>query len=278
MLGRFRDTTTVKTKQGLLTLPTRDEGIGVYLFRDGQYEYWFALHSLGFLKEKGFVPRENLCMLDVGANIGVISIGLLLENVVQHAIALEPEPKCYSLLRKNAHQNEIADRILCLPIAAGERPGILEMELSQSNPGDHRIRTKPNLNASEMMGESSRKTIQVSSLPLDQVLRLPDVRSSGFPPPSLLWIDVQGYEGFVFQGGADLLSLGMPTVSEIWPYGILRSGLSLEEFARIIRLSWNEYWLDRGGQWIHYPVEAFEEYLAELGTAGHFENVLFTRS
>ena len=63
--------------------------------------------------------------------------------------------------------------------------------------------------------------------------------------PALIWIDVQGYEGFVYRGAGGTLAGGLPTVSEVWPYGILRAGMTLEEFCNIVNGIWSDYWVYR---------------------------------
>ena len=216
-------------------------------------------------------------MIDVGANIGVISIGLLLEGYIDLALAIEPEPNSFALLRKNVEQNGLSDRMLCLPLAVSEEATTLILELSPDNLGDHRIRDVPASGASEHMQESYRKTIQVPSLPLNRVLRLAEVQRAGLPSPSFIWIDVQGYEGHVFKGAKEVLESGMPTIAEIWPYGILRSGMSLEDFIDTVRALWSDYWIDRRGRWVRYPLTVFARYLDELGSHGYFENVIFTK-
>jgi FkbM family methyltransferase len=275
--GLVRDTVTIQTRQGRLTIPTRDDGIAIYLVRNRQYEYDSSLRAVRFLKAKGFIPRENACMLDIGANIGVISTGLLLANEIQNAVAVEPEPKNFSLLAKNVEQNGLSERVRCLQLAAADRATTLTMELSPTNPGDHRIRATPTADATERLNESSRLTAHVQALPLGQILERPEIRDAGMAAPSLWWIDVQGYEGHVFAGAKDVLGSGLPTVSEIWPYGILRAGMSMDEFASIVRGIWSDYWLDRGGEFTCHPVTAFDRYLHNLGNEGPFENVIFTK-
>lgn len=47
------------------------------------------------------------------------------------------------------------------------------------------------------------------------------------PKKIFIWIDVQGYEGFVLAGGQKTLSYNPPLLIEFWPYALERSG-SLE--------------------------------------------------
>jgi len=222
------------------------------------------------------VPSDDVHMLDVGANIGIISIGLLLAKEITSSIAIEPESKNYDLLIRNVKQNGLLDRIICLQMAAGDKKSTLTMELSSTNYGDHRIQSSPVENKDERFNESSRQTIQVQSLPLPQILKLPEIKESAASQPSMIWIDVQGYEGYVFKGAERLLRRGIPTVSEIWPYGIERAGMGLEEFTSIVTGIWSHYWVERRKRFICYPIGVFDRYLDELGTEGYGENVIFS--
>lgn len=217
-------------------------------------------------------------MLDVGANIGVISIGLVLAREIDRALAIEPEPNNFRLLQENVDQNGLSQQILCFQSAVGEKVSTLTMELSPDNAGDHRIRGVPTVDAPESMHESGRRSIRVPSCPLQDILRRPEVQTFGLSCPSLVWIDVQGYEPYVFQGGKSLFERGVPVVSEVWPYGILRAGTSLESFAETIGSFWSDYWIERRGRFVRYPVGVFDRYLEELGTNGDFESVIFTRA
>jgi len=49
-------------------------------------------------------------VLDVGANLGVISIGMLVNGDVAAAIGVEPDPDNYALLERNIAQNLCGDR------------------------------------------------------------------------------------------------------------------------------------------------------------------------
>lgn len=275
--GALHETVTINSRQGLLTMSTRDEGIGALLFRNKQFEYESSVRAIKFMKASGFIPSDNVSMLDVGANIGMIGIGLLLADQVNLVAAIEPEPRNFKLLRKNVDQNGLSQRMACLQIAVGEKASMLDMELAPSNLGDHRIRSTTASDVPERMRESTRSTIQVKSLPLPQVLELPEVCHLGLSQPSFMWIDVQGYEGHVFRGGGGVLESGLPTVSEICPYQILRAGFSLEEYTNIVGKIWSDYWIERRGRFTRYPITVFDRFLDELGTEGHFENIIFTK-
>lgn len=275
--GRFRETVTISTKQGRITMSTRDLGIAMSLFCDRQYEFDSSVRAIRFLKEMKFIPHEDINLLDIGANIGVISTGLLLANEITGAVAIEPEPGNFDLLMRNAKQNGLSERLTCLQMAVGDTESTLTMELSPINLADHRVRSTPTSDASELQNESHRPIIQVKSLPLPRILELPELPNSIKARPFVVWTDVQGYEGYVFAGAKDLLRSGIPTVSEIWPYGILRAGMSLDSFSSIVADIWTDYWIERRNRFIRYPISAFDRYLDELGSDGYFENVIFTK-
>lgn len=274
--GVFHETLTMQTQQGRITMSTRDDGLAAKLFRRRQYEYDASLRALHLLKTNFFAPQKDVVLLDVGANIGIISTGLLLAHEIDYAIAIEPEPRIFELLIKNIIQNGLLEKTLCLPIALGATHSMLTLELSPVNQGDHRIRSTPVLNAIELHNETARLTIQVPALSLDELLAIPEISRSPAAKPSLLWIDVQGYEGHIFAGGKEFLSTGIPAVAEIWPYALLRSGMSLKEFTHIVTEIWSDYWVERDARLIRYPVSVFDRYLEELGTTGYSENVIFT--
>ncbi len=46
----------------------------------------------------------------------------------------------------------------------------------------------------------------------------------------LAWVDIQGHEGYFLRGARGTLAGGAPVVSEFWPYGILRSGMTRAEY------------------------------------------------
>jgi len=275
--GLFHRTVTAKTRQGILTMFTRDDGIGRRLFRNRQYEFDFSVKVIDFLKREKFIPTDGVCMLDVGANIGVISTGLLLSGHVEFSVAIEPEPSNFELLTKNVQQNGLSGRMICLPVAMADKETTLHMELAPNNPGDHRIRSVPVQGVAERLRESTRQTVPVKAFPMARVFSLPDVEKLGRKGPSFVWIDVQGYEGYAFDGGRTMLSVGVPTVSEIWPYGILRAGMPLEKFVSLVQSIWSDYWVQRRGKFVRYPIAVFDRFLAELGTDGAFENVIFTK-
>lgn len=266
---------TLKTKQGIFIVSTKDTAIGRSLFTKGQFEYDFSRKAVDLLRTHGYVKSENITFFDIGANIGIISVGLLRSGMIAQSFAVEPEKYNFDVLRKNIKLNGLESKTLCLPFALGDRRTVLNMKISQTNLGDHRIQ---GANASSEEPASSASEVElahVESIPLDELIRLPEVAEKKWSfDNAILWTDVQGYEGYVFRGASAFLSKGVPTVTEIWPEGIRSAGMSLEAFTDIVKSKWSDYWVLRGERFIRYPIAMFDRYLEEIA----FEdgNVIFT--
>jgi FkbM family methyltransferase len=155
-------------------------------------------------------------LVDVGANIGTICIPAVARGLAQRAIAIEPAPTNFRTLMANIYLNDVADRIVSHNQAVGQEDGqTLRFDLSPHNSGDHRVHSDQALT---FHFERDRKSILVPSSRLDTLIQSPD-RSS-----MLIWMDTQGYEGFILKGAQRLLQARVPMVVEFWPYGMTSAG------------------------------------------------------
>jgi FkbM family methyltransferase len=221
-------------------------------------------------------------VVDVGANMGVISIGMLRDGQFARAVALEPDPRNFALLRHNLQQNALgAERCVCLRQGASNQAGELQFELSADNYGDHRIRAAATQGGAagtdtDRFEESCRSVTTVPVDTLDQLL-------ASTPPAfaedaALVWIDTQGHEGYVFAGGRRTFARGMPVVAEFWPYGIRRSGMSQRQFCEIAASQWSHYWVwRRERHFVRYPIASLDSLFAELSDDGDFDNIVLTQ-
>lgn len=289
-LGKFRETITFSCRHGVFTGSLKgDDHISKRLYTHGQCELDFIVQTMEFLRSIQKCPtRGKGTVLDVGANNGVVSIGMLYNGELERAIAIEPEPWNFLFLQRNVKQNGLSDRIICLPYAVSDHDGEIQLEVSDLL-GDHRVRMNVHgHDATELFQETERRVITVRSSSLDSLLaNLPVSHTQDI---SLMWIDVQGHEGYVFSGARNLLSKDIPVVSEIWPYGIRRSGMSQESFCNIASSIWSNYWVLRKyevvqypksslekNKFVRYPINTLDILFDELGYDGDFVNVIFTR-
>ena len=86
-----------------------------------------------------------------------------------------------------------------------------------------------------------------------------------------VWIDVQGYEGYVFKGAEKIFDKSTSVVSEIWPYGIHRVGMSKDEFCDIVKRRWTDFWVFKNGRFIHHKIDDFFSFCEDLELNGYFE-------
>lgn len=272
---KFRKSVTVSTKQGVFTILFADDIISKSLYCWGEFELDLITEALAFLRSiHKCPPKGQGTILDIGANNGVTSIGALYRGEFEKAISIEPSPQNFSLLQHNVEQNGLNDRVTCLPYAVSHQKGEVEFELSDTNFGDNRVRMTPASAAVESTSRSERRTIKVRSDRLDDLLS--NVPEQFTRTIALMWIDVQGHEGYVFAGAKKLLSTGIPVVSEIWPEGIKLSGMSQDQFCEIVQSSWSHYWVMRRGRFARYSTKMLDMFFDELGYGGDYDNVIFT--
>lgn len=131
----------------------------------------FALHLL----------RPGDLMVDVGANIG--SYSLLAAATGAHCIAFEPVLSTLRAFEDNIRLNNLMDRIDARRVALGAEPGTVAFTADQDT---------TNHVVSE--GDAAFPTMDVDVRTLDQSL--------GDGRPTLIKIDVEGYEAQVLEGAA----------------------------------------------------------------------------
>lgn len=213
-----RDRRMLITKKGdeYYVVQTADEAVSRKLYIGAGDEHVKVIRALEIL-EKARGRHKLECIIDIGANLGHICIPVVRQGHAASAIAFEPEPANHRLCLANILINDLTDRIVLHRTALGAKQGeSLTFELSKDNFGDHRVR----VSASD--GEYSERARQVISVPSTTL-------DSFFPEPlsplnTLLWIDVQGYEGQVLEGAQQMLARKLPIGVEFWPYGQARAG------------------------------------------------------
>ena len=178
---------------------TRDP-IGRQLYISGEYDFDKVERSLNLL------GRGSLGQLvDVGANVGSVCIPTVARGLAERAIAIEPDPVNFSMLRANVAMNGLNDRISCVEAAVGpdDHREVL-LELSEENKGDHRIEATNGT-------IRDRRSVNVTMRRLDSVVPSLD------PDRDLIFMDVQGFEKFVLDGAGIHLTAGVPVAMELWP-------------------------------------------------------------
>lgn len=171
-------------------------------------------------------PAEQV--LDIGSFLGVYAIMMARwSEPAGRVLAFEPSPGSGAILQRHLRMNGQADRVTLVRSAVGAEPGMVELR-EYSDPYRNAV-------ASTAPGGVERGLTRVSVTTVDEVCA-----SRGFVP-TLMRIDVQGFELAVLRGARETIQRGR---------GRLR--IVLEVHPQL----WGEYGVD---------ASRFDALLAELG-------------
>jgi len=169
-------------------------------------------------------PEGRGTFLDIGANIGLVSIPLAERRRVR-CLAFEPEPSNFQWLERNIALHQLASLFTTFNLALHSEETRLCFELSPSNFGDHRVRgTAP------AEGGAERTLIEVPACRLDDLVRVQDL-----PRPVVAKIDTQGSELRVLRGAERSLPYIDHLICEFWPHGLRRMGDRAEDLIELFR-------------------------------------------
>ena len=177
-----------------------NEHISKEIFIKGNFEFDKLLKAIKILGSK----HKKTTLVDVGANIGSISIPALTRSYFSNAILFEPEIRNYRILKANIYLNKLENKMQSNNIALSSRKGEkLRLFKHESNRGDNRILNKKNY--------LKRKTQIVNTDILDNYTKKLNRNNS------LIWMDTQGHEFFIIQGAKKTLKKRIPLVMEFQP-------------------------------------------------------------
>lgn len=255
------------TGQEIFVVSSQDRTIGKMVYAQGVKD----AENVDMVIQLLGPNHTKSLLIDVGANIGTVCIPAVKRGIFKSAIAIEPEPFNYSILKANIHLNGLDQRISTFNIALGAKAGEeLVFELSDSNYGDHRVRlsTEPGLH-----GEINRATIVVQSEPFDKIC------SELNKNDAVIWMDTQGYEGFILSGAKSALAAGIPLIVEFWPYGMSRLG-SFQLFKEAVLGGQYTQFIDLSGTGLPERLSSanLDDLYKKIGLNGGFTDLLITSS
>jgi FkbM family methyltransferase len=135
--------------------------------------------------------RPDDVVYDIGAHHGLYAV--LLAQKVNRVIAFEPEQECFARLERNIQINHLSNHT-CYRVAVGDHDGEDTLYIGNGVGAIH----NGQLSADWTAGD--RQSICV--VHGDTFLE-----SQNLPAPTVMKIDVEGYEGFVLEGFRKSLSL-----------------------------------------------------------------------
>lgn len=185
-LPKVEDSCIIKIPSGisLQINPVEDKGIERTLFRKGHYEQG----TLEILKN---LITEEYTFIDVGANIGLMSLYVAKLPQKGNVISIEAHPKTYEILQTNLELND-ASNIYAYNLAMGANEGVAKIY----------DRMQVNRGSASLIEEKSGTCYSVKIQQLDTFL----FDNKLCPKVSCLKIDVEGWELEVLKGSRKLLS------------------------------------------------------------------------
>ena len=154
------------------------------------------------------LARPNTTVLDVGANLGLMSVPVLQGCSTCRVVSFEPSPSSRPYLQRTHSDSPYRDRWTVIGAAVSERAGELDFTVGSAH---------------DALYEGFRSGDRIAN---GTVIKVPVVsldeswRKLGEPDVSLIKIDVEGAEAGVLAGASALLERCRPAVLVEWfaPY------------------------------------------------------------
>ena len=181
-----------------------------------------------------YLIGANPVLIDIGANVGIISLGVWADSKGSGAIAaIEPHPRTFNYLARNVSLNNASIDIF--PVCLGATHGTDSVAFSDSSSDEcnavcdtsYYIDQSPDLYQVD-----SSKTLMYLSPTLDAL----------FPPNcpkygktiDLIKVDTEGFEFFVFQGSTRCLQRSKYIYFEYWSKLANKYGYSLSDIISLL--------------------------------------------
>ena len=166
--------------------------------------------------------RDGSHVLDVGANIGLMSVPVLASNSGVKLVSYEPSPDTLRFLARTRQGSAFADRWEVVGKAVGAAPGISKFSL-----GPVELGVFDSLKSTGRAAVSRVVDVDVTTIDAEW-------HRLGRPDVSVIKIDVEGAEYEVLQGATECIDRCRPAVVAEWsPLNIGAYGRSLDELLMV---------------------------------------------
>ncbi|MBK8925253.1 MAG: FkbM family methyltransferase [Crocinitomicaceae bacterium] len=164
--------------------------------RDGHYEPEFVSHLVHSLKS---IDGEKI-FIDIGANIGMISLDCLNQVESLKIYAFEPGKHQFNLFQKTIQENNLSDTISLNPLALSNSKGSVDFYVHSTEhvSGDGFVDTKR---------AGKTKVVKVLTDTLDNWYH-----ESTLSRCDVIKMDTEGAEFFILQGGRQLIEKFRPII------------------------------------------------------------------
>jgi FkbM family methyltransferase len=166
--------------------------------------------------------------VDIGAHIGTTTIQALKRYGFTSALAFEPDPENFRILRANLAANGLDGLVRAFNVAISNRVGTGQLQVSSRGAATHKLLSDGDL------------APQALPVPVTTFDRLAAEGSVDLDDVGLLWIDVEGSEIKVLKGARTLLDRSVPIVIEFSPRRFRVAG-QLESLVDILSPSYTHF-------------------------------------
>jgi FkbM family methyltransferase len=264
----------VSARHFKIRVSARDDGIGRNFYFSGEYGLAEIDKAFDALKRQEQYRLGTL--LDIGANIGHVTLYCLSRNLSDAALCIEPDGLNFGLLQQNVELNKFRDNVCLRKIALGSQPGKAAMILSADNFGDHRIFTANEIAAADKYNAAATRAVADT-----EIVRLDDLAAADrrFENVTVVSLDVQGFELEVLKGGAGFFSRGIPLIMEVDPYLLEKKGADAAALYSVLGRGYDRFVDLSDGDLHPRALTAFPAFYADL-KAGRkdYADLLFTRA
>ena len=164
-------------------LPNLIENIGFEIYINGIFEQETSDYFINNLPANGV-------FLDLGANIGTVSIPLIKRRKDIKVVCVEAAPWVFKYLQKNLSQNNM-----------GEAIAINKVLFYTDNEELNFYSPEEKFGKGSLSPVFTNKVVTVKTIKVDTLLK-----ELGLPKVDIIKIDVEGYEYHVFKGATTLFS------------------------------------------------------------------------
>jgi FkbM family methyltransferase len=191
--------------------------------------------------------RQGDTVVDVGANRGMFALTAVRQvGSAGRIICFEPNPKCVDILERDLHLNSI-DNVTVYNVGLSDENAELTLSIPHINHGE------------ATFGFSTYLNVDKIAVPVrvgDDMLH--DVT------PTVIKIDVEGYEPRVLKGLKETITKARPViVTEVIRQHLCHCGFSLEELSGLMgKLGYNGFRLSVIRTGLHFRLRLTDDYLA----------------
>jgi FkbM family methyltransferase len=207
--GLYTPLLGVESDIGLICVSPYDYGQSRRIFVNRRISYRPLERALETARAGGADPAgDGRVFIDVGANIGIVTVTALKRHGFRRAVSIEPEPDNFRLLEVNVTLNRGDAEVRTFNIAVSSGVGEAPLLLNRGSHGEHAL-------VAGAAAADAADVVKVPTRPLDDVLA-----EAGHRPEDVgfLKIDTEGHEPRVLQGAARVLSASPPAMIEYAPF------------------------------------------------------------